>query len=239
MWSHIGSSYRRRVAHGFTLLELLVSISILALMMTVIYQTTMRTAKAKARAEARASQVHDARVTLTKAGLDLSMAFLLRTPEHLGLKRGSPSMKTIFRGINNWDQDRLYFTTLSHRRLFKGARESEQCEVEYKVEADPKDPTQFQLVRRESKEIDDKPEEGGVWVPLLSGLKKFNVSFYDPVKKEWTEEWNSEADVRKERLPRAVKLTLVFPDPVTPKSEREKIYSTVALVGLYASPIDF
>lgn len=221
MWSRI----LRNCNRGFTLIEILISVALISLIMLMIWQTTSQTLSAKRRMEKRDAVFHSARVSMDKMVQDFSQAFLLKGEAHLGKKQGSPILKTVFRG----EADQASFPSLSHLRLFSGSRESESAEVAYKLENDV-------LLRRESKGIDDNPEEGGVWVPLAKGIKKIGFEYYDGTKFDWKNSWNSES-IEKEQLPRAVRVQIVFEDPGRP--EEELPFTTVALVEMYRNAIDF
>ncbi|MBI4124943.1 MAG: hypothetical protein HY466_03300 [Deltaproteobacteria bacterium] len=163
---------------------------------------------------------------------DLSMAFLMNGNPHWGQRQGSPLVQTVFDG----DSDALHFASLSHLRLFQGARESEAAEIGFKIERDPEDRDNSILFRRESKWIDDKPEEGGAWVPVAHRVREFKIEYYDGDKFDWKSSWNSE-NTEKGKLPRAVKLTLTFEHPVKP--EEEIPFTTTVLVGMHRNAIDF
>lgn len=217
---------------GFTIIEIMISVALLAVIMTLIYQTTFQSIRGKKKVEERDKVFHAARVALEKMSQDISMAFLLKGKEHLGDRQGSPLMKTVFNG----SADKLYFTSLSHLRLFEGARESEAAEIGYQLERDPDNREGYHLLRRESPTIDTNPEDGGKWVPLAEGVKKIKFEFYDAKQHDWRSSWNSTSD-SEDRLPRAVKVTLTFPRPAKP--DEEVPFEMVTLIEMYANPIDF
>lgn len=217
---------------GFTLIEVLISVALVSFVMLLIWQTTSQSILAKKQIETRQEFYHFARVAIDKMVADLSMAFLLGSDLHLGQRQGSPLMKTVFKG----GADELTFTSLSHLRLFQGARESEATEVGYKIERDPDDKDHSVLYRRESKWIDDQLEEGGVWVPLAPKVKELKIEYYDGEKFDWQSSWNSESS-EKGKLPRAAKLTLTFVHPANP--EKELPFTTTVLIGMHQYAIDF
>lgn len=225
-------THSRTNQSGFTLIEILISVALISLIMLMIWQTTSQTLSAKRRMEKRDAVFHSARVSMDKIVQDFSQAFLLKGDSHLGKKQGSPVLKTVFKG----DADQASLASLSHLRLFSGSKESESAEVGYKLEQDPEKNDFFVLMRRESKEIDNNPEEGGVWIPLAKGVKKLSFEYYDGTKFDWKNSWNSES-IEKEQLPRAVRIQLVFEDPGKP--EKELPFTTVALVEMYRNAIDF
>ena len=218
--------------HGFTLIEVLISVALISLVMVLIWQTTSQSLSAKKKIETRQEFYHFARIAMDKMTQDLSMAFLMSGNSHLGQQQGSPLMKTVFDGA----AEELTFASLSHLRLFQGARESEAAEIGFKIERDPEDRDNSILLRRESKWVDDKPEDGGVWVPVAHKIREFKLEYYDGDKFDWKSSWNSESSERG-RLPRAVKLTLTFEHPADP--EKELPFTTTVLVGMHKNAIDF
>ena len=122
-------------------------------------------------------------------------------------------------------------------RLFRNAKESESCEVGYKVENNPDYRDLLQIERRESKTLDDNPDEGGGWYPLFEKVAGLNFEYYDAQRKEWTQDWDSEGDMQKGKLPRAVRIKVTVPDP--DKKDETLEFQTVSLLGMYANAVNF
>lgn len=219
IWSRIS-----RGSSGFTLLEVLISVALVSMIMAMIWQTTSQSISAKKRIETRQEFYHTARVALDKLNQDLSQAFLVAGPMHTGTRQGSPLLQTVFDG----DSDSLTFASLSHVRLFQGSRESESAEIGYKIESDPEGDDSV-LMRRESREVDNRPEDGGAWMAIANRLKSFKAEYYDGEKQDWKSSWNSESS-EKGKLPRAVKVELVFVHPARP--DEEIPFTTMILVGM-------
>lgn len=228
MWSRILRNYNR----GFTLVEVLIAVALVSFIMLMIWQTTSQSINAKKRIEKRDEVYHSARVAIDKMIQDFAQAFLLKGEPHLGRRQGSPVLKTVFKG----ESDEVSLASLSHLRLFKGSKESEGAEIGYKIERDPDNRDLSILFRRESKGIDDNPEEGGEWIPLAEKVKKMSLEYYDGTKFEWKNSWNSES-IEKEQLPRAVKVTLVFAHPSD--ADEEIPFGAVALIGMNKNAIEF
>ena len=236
MWSH---TLPNSDSKGFTLIEVVVGVALLATVMTLIYTTTYQSIRAKEKVDRRREIYHDVRVALNKVSQDISMAFLLNGDAQTGRHEGRPTLSTVLRGIDSGNRDQIYFATLGHLRLFRGAKESESAEVGYQVENDPKADKfdSLRIMRRESKWVDEDPEEGGSWFPLIGNVKHFNLEYYDAKKREWFGDWSSEGDLQKGRLPRAVKISIGVADP--DRDGETLIFQTMSLVGMYANPFDF
>lgn len=217
---------------GFTLLEILVACAILALIMVLGYQITFQSLRGKEKMENRSKTYQFVRVAMDKLNQDISMAFLLSGEGHLGQRQGSPQLKTIFKG----DEKSMTFASLSHRRLFYNAKESESTEIGYRLDQDEENRDLNILMRREASVLDKNPEEGGIWFPLAEGIKDLKFEYYDSKEHDWRSSWSSETDAPL-RLPRAVRMTLTVESPV--KKAEPLIFRSIAMVEMYANPIDF
>lgn len=237
MLSHTSPKFKARpfaqnFSAGFSLLEVLVAIAILSFIMMATYQVTSQTIQAKKRLGKMSEAYHAARSSMDRMVQDLSMAFLLEGKPHLGQKQGGDQLKTLFKG----DDSGLAFTALSHMRLFQNARESEESEVGYKLERDEENRDAYVLMRREQAPLDKNPEEGGLWLPFASGVKKWKLEFYSDKQNDWQSSWNT-ASEPEPRLPRAVRITMTFLHPL--QEDKELTFTTIAMVGLHATPINF
>lgn len=217
---------------GFTLLEVLISVALVSVIMLLIWQTTFQSIKGKERAEKRQNVYHMARVALDKMSMDLTQAFLLNGAPHLGVRQGSPQLKTLFQGT----ADTLQFTSLSHRRLFSDARESDSTEISYRLEANPEDRDVSLLMRREARRIDSNPEEGGRNFVLAEKIKKLEFGYYDGQKLDWQSSWNTESG-EAGKLPRAVKVKLTLAHPTREDETIE--FMTTVLLEMHKNAIDF
>ena len=213
-----GGKMRPR-AHGFTLIEVIVAISILAVM-TLMTATAIRSA-IQARAKATGLMQREALVrdALRVIERDVNSAFHYREisldapaagqPATAGTVPGAaapvapvapaapvdPNKKqqiTAFMGEN----ERMDFTALSHVRTSADAPESDQVEIGYYVAA-CKARTRTGTVdtsclwRRESNDIDDDPTKGGQAVALVEHVEQFKLRYLGPDKEEWQDSWKT------------------------------------------------
>lgn len=234
--------------HGFTLIEVLVSMAILSFIMVAVWSSTSQSLDAKERFERRDAIYHQGRVAMRKLGNDLAMAFLIRAPgARISLTaEGLPTTTdvamrprpiTFFVGEDRGERDALRFTSLSNLRLFRNAKESEQVKVAYTVVAVPDEPGVFNLVRTYSPVIDEKDTVEGNSYAVAEGIREFNVEYYDERKQEWVRTWNSTLIDWQDRLPRAARMTISFPDP---DDDRQSIVMVSAvMIPLSTGPIEF
>ncbi len=223
---------------GFTLIEILIAVFILAIMSLMMWQITNNIYKGSERAAKYDDVYQYARIALKRIGDDLTMAFLIM-PSMQGLASdGTPAMQTDFIGEGGGDSGKVSFDSFSYLRFIKNDPKCDQIEVGYSVEACPDTEEKMNcLMRRESHVLDKEVKEGGNAFPVAKGVKKFKIEYYDPVKQEWRGDWSTKDPVYMNKLPRAAKVTLTFEDPKDEKEELVFMYSV--LLPLSTGPIDF
>ena len=198
----------RARARGLTLLEVLVSIGILALISTLIYGAFDGMARSRAGLTKLDDRYQQGRSALARMSHELQSAFLTmhQPPQVVQQVR-----VTAFTGKNQGTQDRVDFTSFSHRRLGRDTHESDQNELSYFIARDPDRSDKYDLVRREQKEIDLEPARGGVINVICEDVSEFDVSYLDALTGEWTDTWDStQASAQLARLPLQVKIRLVL-----------------------------
>ena len=214
-----------RARRGFTLLEVVVALAILALIAGLTFTTIASALNTRDMLEADDVVNQSARVAMARIRRDISLAYLTASTSAVN------TYKTIFVGQNS-DPDRMWFATLAHQRLYRGARESDQSEITYWTESDPAGGNAKVLLRRESPRIDNEPERDGVIAPLAYGVASFEVRYLDSQSNEWKDEWDTTGVDTANRLPRAaqVALTLHAPDPEDEERTVERTFLTTVLL---------
>jgi general secretion pathway protein J len=201
---------KRRVAAGLTLLEVLVSIAILAMIASLIYGAFDSLSRGK-RAEAkRGDRARQARNAVDRMVRELAGAYLsLHQPQNVSLQTRSTGLV----GRNGNPFDRVDFTAFAHRRLDKEAKESDQAEIGYFVTADPDVDGKMDLVRREQVPIDQDLLRGGVVNVLCENVESFDLKYLDATTGMWLETWDTTSVTGQlNRIPLAVRITLVLKD---------------------------
>jgi type II secretion system protein J len=221
-----------RAREGFTLLEVIVAISILALVATLTFASLSNalTTRDVLEQEDKANQA--ARIALQRIRRDLSLAYLTKNTAAVGTYR------TLFAGQDDNLADRVWFASLSHQRLYKDAREGDQTEITYWTVDDPEQRDALVLLRREAPRIDHEPEKDGTIAPLAYGVKAFDLQYLDSQDAEWRKEWDTAGTETPNRLPRAVRvtLTLLAPDPDDEDRTVERSFVTTVLCA-FAPPL--
>ncbi len=195
-------------ARGMTLLEILVSIAILAMISLLIYGAFDSMSRGKKGEDQRSERARQGRDAVQRMTRDISSAFLsMHNPQNIALS----TRTTAFIGYNGAPFDRLDFAAFAHKRVEKEAKESDQCEVGFFVVRDPDVQEKMDLVRREQLPMDTDPKRGGVVNVLAEDVELFDVRYLDPLTGQWKESWDStQALGEANRLPLEVKITLTL-----------------------------
>jgi general secretion pathway protein J len=214
---------RRR--QGLTLIEVMVAITILAMVSVIIFGGFTQTIAAKRQVEAQADRVHVTRVALERMVRELSMAY---TSTHLNPNPALQTVRTCFIGGRSGRGSRIDFTSFSHRRLYRDAHESDQNEISYFMAPHPEESGQYVLARREQRRIDDDPQTGGTIQILIEDIEGFELEFLDPQTGDWLDAWDAAPDGGQQanRLPTQVKIRVLLPNP---NGRRPRVYATRAM----------
>jgi general secretion pathway protein J len=218
--SRLGSGAER----GVTLIEIMIAVAITAVIGVMVMGSFQRTYAAKELTEAQDERFSSAHVALSRLARELTQAFL---SDHYDRKRFREPL-TIFRGKDGGDRDDLLFTTMSHARLVRDAKESDQSVVEYTVEPDPARQGESALFRREKAHIDDDPERGGAKEIVCEHVATFDVQYWDWKRQEWAREWVTNSAEHANVLPTRVKVRLGLKMP----DGKERAFETQARVAI-------
>jgi general secretion pathway protein J len=201
---------RATKARGLTLLEVLVSVAILALVSMLIYGAfdgMQRSRTGIARIDER---YHQGRQALARMSRELQSAFLsLQMPQ----LTTAVARTTLFLGTDSGQSDRIDFTSFSHQRLQRNVHESDQNELSYFMGRDPDRSDKYDLLRREQREIDLDPAKGGVVSVLCEDVTAFDVQYLEPLNDTWLDSWDSSQATSTytfNRLPLEVRIHLVL-----------------------------
>ncbi|MEM7138085.1 MAG: prepilin-type N-terminal cleavage/methylation domain-containing protein [Myxococcota bacterium] len=213
---------------GFTLVEIILAMAILALVGTMIYGGFSQTALNKARVESDIDHYQTVHMALERMVREVTMAFV---STHVNPSLDLRTITTAFVGSDGGSEDRLDFTSFSHRRLYRDARESDQNEISYFVTDDPDTPGERVLARREENRIDEDPTRGGKSQILVRGVEEYNVEYFDPLLSEWVSEWATDDRFKQpNRLPTQVRFRITVKDPSRPG--RTQTFGTRATIPL-------
>ncbi len=166
---------RRR---GMTLIEVAVAMAVLGMVGILAYGGLAITLKSQKRADVLHERYHAARVFLTRFKRELSMAYVsLHQSEE-------KQTVTIFQG----ESDSVIFNTSSHEPIHRGVDESDQLEVEYRLDRD--EDGNRAIIRRVKYFIDDRPGRGGIEQVAVRGVHDFDMEYFDEMKEDWRSDWD-------------------------------------------------
>ncbi len=215
-----GGGSHRVLDRGVTLFEVLLSLTILAMMSMLIYGVFEGLSRSRKSEAARSERTRQARAALDRVTREMQGAFLSlhQPPNQVQWTR-----MTGFMAKGSSTTSRVDFTAFAHRRVDTDAKESDQAEIGYFVVRDPKSPDdKFDLVRREQTPIDTDIAKGGIVQVIAEDVEEFHLSFFDPANQQWTDTWDSSmTNMHFGRIPLEVRVTLVLKE--RPPSKRVRL----------------
>jgi general secretion pathway protein J len=218
----------RRTRQGMTLIEVMVAVALFASVGALVYGGFAQTARAKRTLEAQLDRYHEVRMAMERMVRELSMAYV---STHYNISPSLQGMRTTFIGKDSGFGDRIDFTSVSHTRIYRDAKESDQNEISYFI-ADAPGGDKKVLARRMQPRIDEKPQEGGRVEVLLYDVIEFDLEYLDSASWEWVKSWDAVQGMgQTNRLPTQVKIKLSLPD-VSGKDGKRETFTTRASLPL-------
>jgi general secretion pathway protein J len=194
---------------GFTLIEVMVSVGIIAMVAAMIWGSFSQTTKLKKKVEAIQDRTSQVRMAVSRMAREFAMAYI---SDH-----EDPTIsdkRTFFDGRTRGPTDEVTFSYMGHVRLYKDAAESDTALVQYFVASDPDDRRKSNLMRRETRRLQavDPSQIPGETFVLCEDVVRFKLSYYDRQKKEWRDEWSTKSADGQQYLPWRIKITLIVRD---------------------------
>ncbi len=188
--------------NGFTLIEIIVAITVFATILTIIYSVFYTTVRARQTSE-EVAEIYSRGINFIRNfSREIECAYV--APVWAGGPR-----TTIFKAekdsVNGRDMDILTFTHLCHQYVENETiNQSDHEEVTYFWQRDPVTDT-INLMKRVDSTMDNDPEKGGIVFPALENVVEFRLTFFNGT--DWVEDWQDNGT-----LPNAVHLYLVLKD---------------------------
>ncbi|HZX96795.1 MAG TPA: prepilin-type N-terminal cleavage/methylation domain-containing protein [Myxococcales bacterium] len=217
-------------ARGFTLLEVMIAIAVLAMIGAVTYKSFDGAYGLKQRVEKAEDRDQSVRGALDRIGREVSMTFL---SEHYDHKRFR-ERPTFFKLKDGRAEANLTVTSFAHERLHVDAKESDQAVFQYHLERG--EDGNLALFRRVKPQIDEEWERGGEKAVVAEDVVRFTVQAWDPKDREWRDEWDSNSPQRtgSALIPPRVRIAITVKD----EQGKDKTWTTQARVMLN-NPLDF
>lgn len=182
----------KRKQHGFTLIEVLVCLTLLAEIAALTYPLLIYTLDAKERVEKHALLNKVGQAILKMVSTDLEGLY-------------TRNVDVPFEGVDDGTQDCMNFTSAADSLPNEEGVRSNLIEVGYKLISSETHSDLFVLLRRESYHIEHDPLKGGQFYEVYDQVKQFNLTYYDG--KEWVDTWDY-AEMR--AIPIAVKVEFII-----------------------------
>jgi general secretion pathway protein J len=215
---------------GFTLMEVMIAIAILAMIGAVTFKAFDSAYDLKSRVEKAEERDQAVRGALVRIAREVSMTFL---SEHYDKKRYR-ERPTFFRLKDGRGEADLTITSFAHERLSIDAKESDEAVFEYKL--DRGEDGNSSIFRRVKPILDEDWERGGEKAVLAENVLKFSVEAWEPKTSEWRPEWDSNSIQRTNSIliPPRVRISITIKD----ENGKERTWTTQARIQL-SSPLDF
>ncbi len=181
---------------GFTLIEVLVALTVTAIIMTTVYGIFSGVSSAKQRLEQDGEAFHQARVLFDRLAREIRSAYFL-----------SGAQNTLFRGGKD-DDDRFYleFTTTVVSPVLPQATGISRVRYEIRedAEASAADADDLEVLYRREESLLPGGAAGALDNRLAGGVSTFRLRFHDG--NDWQEEWEAAS----QGLPQMVEIFLEF-----------------------------
>jgi general secretion pathway protein J len=199
---------RRHTSRGFTLVEVLVAIAILAFVTMLLYGAFAGMRSSRVGLQRVQDRYREGRIAITRISRDLTSAYI---SSHIPINTAIQVTKTAFIAKAGTPADRLDFNAFSNIVRDRDSHTSDQAEISYMSSVNPEEPDKTDLVRRISEYPDVMPDKGGRVEVLATDIDLLNFEFLDPTTSLWTETWDTtQAAGQPNRLPLQVRVTLVL-----------------------------
>ena len=210
--------------NGFTLLEVIMSLAILASLMTGVAALLKNSSEVKTGISAAGNVNHRLQVAMEKISRDLAHAFMVRKTDF------DRRTKAIFRIERNNNRDRLFLTTVTHRPKKINSRESDMTYVVYEVRKDENGKEPTHLYRGETVRVPESFRDEVETVMLARAIKSLQLVPWDGSK--WSpDRWHSKRGEFRNKLPHMVRIELEAYETTTLDGENDR-WEEAAVVTL-------
>lgn len=219
---------RKYNQYGFTFLEIVIAISILAIIITVSYESLSQILRGKKIIDdARDGKaIADSLLTRFSKELQLASAKVKLMPPRNNLKQvpvGQPSFLAQKINLEGSSSDQK-FTQLSfvvtgdNRVLPDGSVQSGARQITYRTEPDPEDSNhqKLRLVREEVPILKSakKAYQKGMMFPVATDLIQYELLFFDGDSLKWIETWGLPGKQTRKRLPDLIQIYFKVRSPL-------------------------
>jgi len=216
--------FRAKPLSGFTLIEVLVAITLIVTIVSMVYGSYFATAKSADVYETRMTMSAQTRKVLNWITRQIRCSYISKANEErnsvgidsglTNIISGSPVIYFNYKS-NAYDSAILHFVT-THKLFCEDGQDSGLFDVAYKFD---RDIGSLYLSQRRFTGTSEKYLEDRNWRPILTNVESLELGFFNGQK--WCQEWDFE---QMKKLPYAVKIAITCKD----ENNRRCRYGTVA-----------
>ncbi len=186
---------------AFTLLEVILSLAILASLMSGVAMLLKNSSAVKAGVSEAGNVNHRLQVALEKLSRDLAHGFMVSKTDF------DRRTKAIFRIERHDNSDRLYLTTATHRPKKVNSKESDLTYVIYEVRKGEDGQLPTHLYRGETARVPESFRDQVETVMLARAIKSLRLIPWNGTK--WSENsWHSNRGEHRNKIPHMVRIEL-------------------------------
>jgi prepilin-type N-terminal cleavage/methylation domain-containing protein len=231
------ANHRSRRARGFTLLEVMVALTVVAVVVAFVYQILQNSVRGQdmVRNGLRAPKIQNA--ILGQIFRDFRYLYwdgFVADTGFVGRRRQ----------VSGKDADSVDFVTARPSRAARSedTRDpvpSPLTEVGYALRPNPDNPDLLELWRREDWFVDEDPVRGGQYTRVYDKITSFHLTYYPTPEENTDDKGSDEWDSRlRNKLPYAIILEVSFvvdtPDGGQTEESEEFIFRILTLKGAYS-----
>jgi prepilin-type N-terminal cleavage/methylation domain-containing protein len=240
---------------GFSLIEVILAITILSTLMVLSTQALSRALKAKVKIQTEVDDVSSLRDTMRLIRTDLNLAFHYRDFEKemtdliskpntpAGIATPTAPTPPVVRENKREDpvtnfigtEDKIDFVTTNNGRTTANALQADFVEVGYSLKdcknlSDSSKSSKC-LWRRIQPIVDDKVDEGGTESVLLENVSEFKLRYFGEGKQDFVSNWRTTDNdgATKGRYPEVVEVTLSIVHEIDKKKRTYSMQFTVPI----------
>jgi type II secretion system protein J len=193
---------------GFTLFEVLITLAILGVVLSVLYMTFYQSMDVMAHTEGRAEVIQQGRLIMERMTAELRGAFI--SPQGNLSKNFLYGLVSKSQKEDDEFRDRLDFTTVAYGQADPAAGKRDIAELGYFLDHEPGG-KRLTLFRRQDDGLDGDLLKGGRSLAICDRVRSLSFLFFDRLGGK-QKEWSSLEGAHRNELPTRVEIELKLED---------------------------
>ncbi len=200
-------SIARKANSGFTLLEVMITLSILVTMVYAVSQLIRAGFDVREALSQQNKVTHRFNIAMEAITRDLSVAYIVSTKDtaRTGITR---EKRTIFKLTKVGDSDSLAMTYMAHRAVRSNSKESDISYVAYEVRSSPKEPGRKHLYRGETVRLPSDFKDLPPMALLAEDIASIRFEFWNGESFS-KDKWDSTNGDTRDRMPQMIRVTIL------------------------------